>query len=211
MRPRSPRCRPFTTRWWTRRWRSPVPEEAELAKLLENTFRQVNIALVNETGHVCSRNSGSTYGKRSTRRRPNRSASCASPPVPAWAGIACPSTRATCPGRYAGQLGAIVSVRRARQRHQRAHARLRSASARRGAEPAGASDSGAADPASAWRTRGTSGISANRPLIEVAGAHCQARRGGLAVDPFADPFRCRRVLASDGVDQPELLAGVTQW
>ena len=30
----------------------PSPKEAELTKLLENTFRHVNIAFINETGHV---------------------------------------------------------------------------------------------------------------------------------------------------------------
>ena len=39
----------------TRCWSSPAPEAAELSKLLENIFRSVNIALVNELAVLCDR------------------------------------------------------------------------------------------------------------------------------------------------------------
>ena len=43
-------------RWPARRWcRSASPEVAELTKLLENIFRSVNIALVNELAMLCDR------------------------------------------------------------------------------------------------------------------------------------------------------------
>ena len=45
---RWPRCRASTTPSWTPPCRCRSPKEAELTKLLENTFRHVNIALVNE-------------------------------------------------------------------------------------------------------------------------------------------------------------------
>ena len=68
--------------------------------------------------------STSTSGRRSTPPPPSRSGSCSSRPGPVSAGTACRSTRATSRGRCAGARPA-VPVRRAGQRHQRAHARLR--------------------------------------------------------------------------------------
>ena len=44
----SSRCSASTTLWLIERWQSTSLKEAELTKLLENTFRHVNIALVNE-------------------------------------------------------------------------------------------------------------------------------------------------------------------
>ena len=44
-----------TARSATRSWRSRRPEAAELTKLLENVFRSVNIALVNELAMLCDR------------------------------------------------------------------------------------------------------------------------------------------------------------
>ena len=61
--------------------------EAELTKLLENTFRHVNIALVNELA-MFAPTSASTSGRRSTRRRRSLSGSCGSCPGPGWAVIA---------------------------------------------------------------------------------------------------------------------------
>ena len=72
--------------------------EAELAKLLENTFRHVNIALVNELAvfaHGLGIDIWNVIDAASTKPfgfMPFR-------PVPASAGIACPSTRATSRGR----------------------------------------------------------------------------------------------------------------
>ena len=74
------------------------PKVAELSKLLENTFRHVNIALVNELAMFAG-TSASTSGKLSTRRRQSRSDSCASTRAQVWGDIAFRSTRATCRGR----------------------------------------------------------------------------------------------------------------
>lgn len=71
---------------------------AELTKLIENTFRQVNIALINELA-MASTTSVSTPGRPSRPPRPSRSGSCRSVPGRASAGTACRSIRATCPGR----------------------------------------------------------------------------------------------------------------
>ena len=69
--------------------------------------------------------SASTSGRRSTPPRPSRSGTCGSPPARASAATACRSTRATSPGGCERALGQHVPVRRAGQRRQRAHARLR--------------------------------------------------------------------------------------
>ena len=65
----------FFSRSSTRRCRSGRAREAELVKLLENTFRHVNIALVNEIGDVRPRPRRRRVARRSTRRRRSRSAS----------------------------------------------------------------------------------------------------------------------------------------
>ena len=123
------------------------PKEAELAKLLENTFRHVNIALVNELAMFASElgidvweaiDAASTkpFGyMRFTRARRRRPLPPDRPVVPLVAGEAL--DRLDLP------------VRRAGQRRQRAHARLRRAPPGRGDEPAGPSAQGPADPA-AW-------------------------------------------------------------
>ena len=54
MPPRMPR-RPSTQGPSTRCTRVSSPEAAELTKLLENIFRSVNIALVNELAQLCDR------------------------------------------------------------------------------------------------------------------------------------------------------------
>ena len=56
--------------------------EAELAKLIENTFRHVNMALMNELAMFGREASASTCGRRSTQRPPSRSGSCRSIPDP---------------------------------------------------------------------------------------------------------------------------------
>ena len=75
-------------------------EAAELTKLLENIFRSVNIALVNELAMLCDRmelNVWEVVEAAATKPygfmpfRPGR----------AWAGTACRSTRSTCRGRRA--------------------------------------------------------------------------------------------------------------
>ncbi len=74
--------------------------EAEMAKLLENTYRHVNIALVNEMAIFCDElgvNLWEAIEAASTKPFGFRS-SCR---VPASAGTASPSTRRTCPTRCA--------------------------------------------------------------------------------------------------------------
>ena len=110
--------------------------EAELTKLLENTFRHVNIALVNELAmfaadldidiwEAIDAASSKPFGfMRFT-------------PAPASAGTACRSTRATCRGGCERSLGRQLPLRRAGQRRQRAHARLRGPPAAAGLNRAG--------------------------------------------------------------------------
>ena len=122
--PRSTRSTGSTPRWSTPPCRVAGVREAELAKLLENTFRHVNIALVNELAMFSHELGidvwdGDRRGRdqavrvhavhpRPGRRRP---LPADRPLVPLVAGS---------PGRRAD-----VPLRRARQRRQRAHARLR--------------------------------------------------------------------------------------
>jgi len=70
------------------------PESAEMSKILENTFRAVNIALVNEMA-VLSERMGIDLWSRSTRHRRSRSASCPSGPGRAWVATASRSIRST--------------------------------------------------------------------------------------------------------------------
>ena len=60
--PERPAWPPSSTRSSWTRWCRSRPARAELAKLLENTFRHVNIALVNEMAMVCHE-VGSTSGR----------------------------------------------------------------------------------------------------------------------------------------------------
>ena len=108
----------------TRRCRSARRKEAEMAKLLENTFRHVNIALVNELAVFAHATRRQRVGvdrrrrdeavrlhevhPRTGRRRP---LPAGRPELPLVAGA--PKARQELP------------VRRARQRRQRPHARLR--------------------------------------------------------------------------------------
>jgi UDP-N-acetyl-D-glucosamine dehydrogenase len=78
-------------------------EAAELAKLLENVFRSVNIALVNELAMLCDR-WASTSGRWSKRRPPSPTASCASIRGRAWAATASRSTPSTCRGKRASTV-----------------------------------------------------------------------------------------------------------
>jgi UDP-N-acetyl-D-glucosamine dehydrogenase len=81
---------------------------AEATKLLENIFRSVNIALVNELKLVTER-WGLTSGKSSRRRRQNRLVSWPFIPGPVWAGIAFPLTRFISPGRPANTASTRAS------------------------------------------------------------------------------------------------------
>ena len=78
-----------------------TPEAAELTKLLENIFRSVNIALVNELAHAVRPDGHRRLGGDRRRRARSPSASCASSRAPGWAATACPSTPSTWPSRRA--------------------------------------------------------------------------------------------------------------
>jgi nucleotide sugar dehydrogenase len=71
---------------------------AEMVKLLENTFRAVNIGLVNEIALMCDR-LGINVWEVVDAARPNRSGSCLSIRARASAAIASPSTRSTSRGK----------------------------------------------------------------------------------------------------------------
>ena len=76
-----------------------------MAKLLENTFRHINIALVNELA-VLARTSGSTSGRSSTRRpRKPFGFMLLLPWDPVSAGTASRSTRCTSPGGLKSAFG----------------------------------------------------------------------------------------------------------
>ena len=119
----------------THRRRCRRPKVAELAKLLENTFRHVNIALVNELAmfahdlgidvwEAIDAASTKPFGfMRFTPGPGGRRALPADRPVYlSW--------------QVSAALGQPVPVRRAGQRRQRPHARLRRAAAHGGAQPA---------------------------------------------------------------------------
>ena len=71
--------------------------------------------------------SASTSGRRSTPPPPSRSGTCGSRPGPASAATACRSTPSYLSWQVRQRSGATLPLRRARQRRQRAHARLRGA------------------------------------------------------------------------------------
>ena len=75
---------------------------AETAKLLENTFRMVNIGLVNETAIICDRLGIDVWEViRAASTKPFGFMPFY--PGPGSADTACPSTPTSCPGRPAGQ------------------------------------------------------------------------------------------------------------
>jgi UDP-N-acetyl-D-glucosamine dehydrogenase len=76
-------------------------DAAEMVKLLENTFRAVNIGLVNEVAVMCNKLGLDTSGRSSTRRPASPSASCPSIRARASAGTASRSIRSTCRGSSA--------------------------------------------------------------------------------------------------------------
>ena len=71
-------------------------EAAELTKLLENIFRSVNIALVNELAMLCDRMSPERVGGRRGRRHQALRVHAVPARARAWAGTACRSIRSTC-------------------------------------------------------------------------------------------------------------------
>ena len=115
--------------------------EAELAKLIENTFRHVNIALVNELAmfagdlgvdiwEAIDAAATKPFGFMRFSPGPGVGGHCLPdrPELPLLAGEAA--------------LRVVLPLRRARQRRQREHAGLRGAAARAGLQPKGTSDPG---------------------------------------------------------------------
>ena len=74
-----------------------TPEAAELTKLLENIFRSVNIALVNELAILCDR-MGIDVWEVVDAAATKPFGFMRSSPARAWAATACRSTRSTSPG-----------------------------------------------------------------------------------------------------------------
>ena len=96
-----PRWRP-SPRFYDRIVEQTVPvsgtREAELTKLLENTFRHVNIALVNELAMFAA-DLGIDVWEAIDAASTKPFGYMRFTPGPGWAATACPSTRATCRGR----------------------------------------------------------------------------------------------------------------
>ena len=99
--------------------------EAELAKLLENTFRHVNIALVNELAMFAHELGIDVWEVDRRRRHQAVRVHAVHARARASAGTACRSTRRYLSWQVRRPLGQVVPLRRAGQRRQRAHARLR--------------------------------------------------------------------------------------
>ena len=92
-----------------------TPEAAELSKLLENIFRSVNIALVNELAILCDR-MGIDIWEVSTPRRPSRTGSCAS--TRARDGRPLPAGRPVLPRLQGARVRLPDRVHRARRQGQ---------------------------------------------------------------------------------------------
>ena len=107
------------------------PEEAELTKLLENTFRHVNIALVNELAMFAARPRHRRLG--GDRRRLDQAVRLHAlhARARASAATACPIDPSLPVVAGAAVARRSVPLRRAGQRRQRPHARLRRAPPRR--------------------------------------------------------------------------------
>ena len=78
------------------------PREAELAKLIENTFRHVNIALMNELA-MFGRELGVDVWEAIDAASTKPFGFMRFSPGPGWAATACPSIRPTCPGGWSGR------------------------------------------------------------------------------------------------------------
>ena len=87
------------------------PAAAEMTKLLENIYRSVNIALINEMKQLVHPPWASTFGRSSPPLPPSPSASSPSIPARALAATASPSTPSTSPGRLDSSASRPVSLR----------------------------------------------------------------------------------------------------
>ena len=151
------------------RCRSPGTREAELAKLLENTFRHVNIALVNELAMFCHELGIDVWsvdrrgGDQAVRVHAVHARARAS------AGTACRSTRPTCRGRCAGALGRtfrFVELANDVNDHMPDYVVARVVGA---PQPRRQAVNGSQGPAaSAWPTSATPATPASRPPSVVA-------------------------------------------
>ena len=109
------------------------PAEAELVKLLENTFRHVNIALVNELAMFAG-DLGVDIWRAIDAASTKPFGYLRFTPGPGVGGHCLPVDPSYLSWRVRRRSGQSVPVRRARQRRQRAHARLRRAPHHRAAQ-----------------------------------------------------------------------------
>ena len=104
--------------------RSRAPSEAELTKLLENTFRHVNIALVNEMAMFAG-DLGIDVWEAIDAASTKPFGYMRFTPGPGVGGHCLPIDPSYLSWTVRRSLGRVVPVRRAGQRRQRPHARLR--------------------------------------------------------------------------------------
>ena len=97
----TPTCLEVAQAWYSGALETVVPvssaEVAEMAKLLENTFRMINIGMVNEMALMCDRLGVDVWEViEAAATKPFGYMKFL--PGPVWAGTASPSTRCTFPG-----------------------------------------------------------------------------------------------------------------
>ena len=140
---------------WSRRFYGRLVErtvavsgtrEAELTKLLENTFRHVNIALVNELAMFAA-DLGIDIWEAIDAASTKPFGYMRFTPGPGVGGHCLPIDPSYLSWKVRRSLGPAVPVRRAGQRRQRAHARLRRPPADAGPQPDGAVRQRVAGPA----------------------------------------------------------------
>ena len=119
-----------------------TPEVAELTKLLENIFRSVNIALVNEIAMLCDRMEHRRLGGRRRGGHQALRVHVVQARARAWAATACRSTRSTSSWK-AREFDSQDRVHRAGRRGQRGDAVLLRREDRPGAQRRRASRSAA--------------------------------------------------------------------
>ena len=121
-RPARERARASSTAASATRWcASPAPEAAELTKLLENIFRSVNIALVNELAMLDRPHGHRHLGGRRRRGDASPTGSCASSPGPGMGGHCLPG-RSLLPLLARARVRHVDRVHRARRQGQPADA-----------------------------------------------------------------------------------------
>ena len=186
---RRPRAR-CTSASATRCWSSPAPEAAELSKLLENIFRSVNIALVNELAVLCDR-MGIDIWEVIDAAATKPFGFMRFDPGPGH-GRPLPAGRPVLPGLEGARVRLLHRVHRARREDQPEHALLLRGQDRAHAELA--RQAGATARASCcWASSYKPGVGDTAP---VAGAEDPeaARRARRATSPTTTRTsrRCRR-------------------